>query len=132
MENEINPGIDAFKWKSTDINGFIKKAKICVDGLFETVTKMKESSKKVLASLEKFDVKIIERKNKPMPPEEYDQFLKAIFANKISNVKENGQTIHKLVKEVLDAVKVDKKSPQWKNYNDFINSIMIDGVSNAI
>lgn len=72
MENEVNPGIEAFKWKSPDINTFIKKAKGNVDSLFETVTKMKESLKKVNNSLDKFNVKIIERKNKPMPPDEYD------------------------------------------------------------
>lgn len=48
-----------------------------------------------------------------MPPEDYDTFLKAIFMNKITAVKECGNQIHKLVKEVLDATKADKKSPAW-------------------
>jgi len=45
-----------------------------------------------------------------MIPDDYDQFLKAIFMNKINNAKDCGNQIHKLVKEVLDATKADKKS----------------------
>ena len=46
-----------------------------------------------------------------MAPDDYDQYLKAIFSQKIgTNVKDQGSAIHKLVKEVLDAVKADKKS----------------------
>jgi len=36
------------------------------------------------------------------------------------------------VKEVLDAVKADKKGQSWKNYNDFVNTIVIDGIATAI
>lgn len=52
--------------------------------------------------------------------------------NKMGMVKEKGQSIHKLVKEVLDAVKADKKTTSWKNYNDYVNCIVIDGIANAI
>lgn len=77
-------------------------------------------------------MKYIERKTRPMNPEDYDSYLKAIFMNKISNVKENGSSIHKLLKEVLDAVKADKKKTEWKNYNDYVNCIVIDGIAAAI
>jgi len=109
MEVEINPGIETHKWKSQDINSFIAKSKLVVDTLFETVKKMKYSLEKVTDALEVFNVKIIERKSKPMTPDDYDQYLKALFSNKIGKVKEQGNIIHKLVKEVLDAVKADKK-----------------------
>jgi len=47
MEQEIHPGIDDHKWKSTNIDGFISKSKNIVDSLFETVNKMKDSLKKI-------------------------------------------------------------------------------------
>lgn len=122
MEIEVNPGIEEHKWKSTTIDSFIAKSKNVVDTLYETVRKMKHSLEKVHESLEVFNVNIIERKNKPMTPEDYDQYLKALFSNKIGKVKEQGNLIHKLVKEVLDAVKADKKGQSWKNYNDFVNT----------
>lgn len=90
MEDEVKPGIEEIKWKSTNIDDFIKKTKAIVDSLFETVNKMKDSLQKIHKSLSSFNVKIIERKNRPMSPDDYDQFLKAIFANKLTMVKDNG------------------------------------------
>lgn len=48
-----------------------------------------------------------------MSPEDYDQYLKAIFVNKLNIVKEQGTLINKQLKEVLDSVKADKKGPAW-------------------
>lgn len=55
MENDINPGITDYKWKSTDIDKFIVKSKNIVDQLFEIVNKMKESLKKVNKCLDNFN-----------------------------------------------------------------------------
>lgn len=93
---------------------------------------MKDSLEKIHKALASFNIRIIERKNRPMSPDDYDQFLKAIFSNKLTMVKENGNLIQKLVKEVLDAVKADKKQNAWKNYNDYINVIVIEGISTSI
>lgn len=59
---------------------------------------------------------MIERKNKPISPEEYDNILRAIIANKLGLVKECSGVVHKLLKEVNDSVKIDRKLPEWKNY----------------
>lgn len=68
-----------------------------------------------------------------MPPDDYDQHLRAIFAQRINNnVKEQSTAIHKLAKEVLDAVKADKKGREWKNYNEYVNCIVIDGIAESI
>lgn len=67
-----------------------------------------------------------------MSPDDYDQHLKAIFVNKLNIVKEQGTLINKQLKEVLDAVKAEKKGPAWKNYNDYVNTIVIDGIAAAI
>ena len=37
-----------------------------------------------------------------------------------------------LSKELLYAVKADKKGNQWKNYHDYINCIVIDRIKEAI
>ena len=54
---------------------------------------------------------MIERKSKPISPEEYDNILKAVIANKLTSVKDCGVAIHKLLKEINDAVRFDKKQP---------------------
>lgn len=49
-----------------------------------------------------------------------------------TNVKEKGTHIGKLVKEVENAIKADKKSNSWRNYQDYINCIVIDGICASI
>jgi dynein heavy chain len=58
--------------------------------------------------------------------------LRAVIANKLTTVKECGAAVHKLLKEVNDAVKIDRKLPEWKNYTEYINSIVIEGVAASI
>jgi hypothetical protein len=55
METEIQPGINDHKWKSPDIDGFIRRSKATVDGLYETVNKMKDSLKRVNKCLDAFN-----------------------------------------------------------------------------
>lgn len=93
---------------------------------------MLDSLKKVRECLDKFNKTIIERKNKPLSPEDMDMQQKAIFVNKLNIVKEQGALINKQLKEVNDAVKADKKGTAWKNYNDYVNTIVIDGIAAAI
>jgi hypothetical protein len=55
-----------------------------------------------------------------------------VFAGKLTIVKEAGTAVHKQLKEVSDAVKADRKSIEWRNYTEYINTIVIDGIGNAI
>lgn len=82
-----------------------------VDGLYEIVEKMKRSLENIEKELEKLKKPMIERKSKPISPEEYDNILKAVIANKLTSVKDCGVAIHKLLKEINDAVRFDKKQP---------------------
>jgi dynein heavy chain, axonemal len=134
MEIALTPGIEEHKWRNEKekIDAFITSSKHIVDALYDIVRKMLDSLKKIRESLEKFNVKIIERRNKPSSPDEYDSYLKAIFVNKLNTVKEQGQLIHKQLKEVLDSVKADKKGLAWRNYNDYVNTIVIDGIATSI
>ena len=75
---------------------------------------------------------MIERKNKPISPEEYDNILKAVIANKLTGVKDCGVAIHKLLKEINDAIKFDKKQPEWKKYTEYINTIVTEGICEGI
>lgn len=132
MDKEVEPGITTYQWKSPEINDFIKKTKDTVDSLYEIVDKMKKSLENIMNELLKFKKPMIERKNKPISPEEYDNILRAIIANKLGLVKECSGVVHKLLKEVNDSVKIDRKLPEWKNYTEYINTIVIEGIVSAI
>ena len=132
MDTEVEPGITKFKWDSNEIDDFIKKAKDVVDGLYEIVDKMKRSLDNIHNELDKLKKPMIERKNKPISPEEYDNILRAVIANKLAGVKDCGVAVHKLLKEINDAVKFDKKQPEWKKYTEYINTIVTDGICEGI
>ena len=132
MNKDIEPGIKDFKWESPGIDNFIKEAKKTVDDLYEIVDKMKKSLDSIYSELAKLKKPMIERKNKPISPEEYDNILKAAIANKLLNVKDCGTAVHKLLKEINDAVKFDKKKPEWKKYTEYINTIVTDGICEGI
>jgi dynein heavy chain len=50
----------------------------------------------------------------------------------MQNVKDNGNQIHKLVREVHAKINVDKKSPTWKAYIDYVNEIVLEGIAQGI
>lgn len=132
MNKDIQPGINEFKWESPGIDKFIQEAKKTVDDLYEIVDKMKKSLDNIYAELAKLKKPMIERKAKPISPEEYDNILKAAIANKLQGVKDCGTAVHKLLKEINDAVKFDKKKPEWKKYTEYINTIVTDGICEGI
>ena len=51
---------------------------------------MKRSLENIYKELEKLKKPMIERKSKPISPEEYDNILKAVIANKLTSVKDCG------------------------------------------
>lgn len=87
MDKDVEPGITLYKWKSPEIDDFIKKVKDTVDSLYEIVDKMKKSLENITNELLKFKKPMVERKNKPISPEEYDNILRAVIANKLTTVK---------------------------------------------
>ena len=133
MDEALVKGLDELKWNAPEeVEKFINNAKIKVDSTYEVVTRMRESKDKIRKCLDNINTKILERKSRPMPPDDFDQIHKAVFNNKISIIKENDNQIHKLLREVLDAVKIDKKSAIWKAYIDYINEILLEGIARAI
>jgi len=75
---------------------------------------------------------LFERRNKPFPPEEVEQTHAAQVEPKIQKIKDDGKEIHKKMKDTFDALKIDKKSWQWMEYVDYLNTLVIDGISFAI
>jgi len=70
----MQPGIDHLKWKSVDINAFINNAKSKVDALHEIVTKMKSAINSIKLFLNNFNKIVIEKKSRPMAPDDYVSF----------------------------------------------------------
>ena len=131
MDIILKPGIDELKWKSPNISEFIEQAKNIVDQNFEIVTIMKDSITKIRKCLDDINKPILERK-KPMDPADYDLNHRAVFQNRKENIKEKSSTISKLLKDVHEKIKIEKKPPSWKAYTDYVNEIVLEGIMKAI
>jgi dynein heavy chain len=51
---------------------------------------------------------------------------------RLEDIRNHGKDIHKLVKDTTEAIKPDKKSIQWLAYVDYLNSLIIEGVTEGI
>jgi len=71
MDLTIEDGLLEIKWKSDKIESFINKCKDIVDSTFEVVQKMKDAIEKVKQCLENINKPVIERKSKPLSPDDY-------------------------------------------------------------
>ena len=94
---------------------------------------MQNHLKAIEGILEKWAEKpLLERKNKPMPPDDFDQANKAVIANRLQEVIAGGRDINKFMKDTGECVKNARKSPYWLTYQDFINGIIVAGLSRVI
>ena len=132
MDTILEPGISILEWKSIKVNDFITRSLKIVEDVFRVVNKMKNDLQKIKDALHEFDKPLIERKIKSVQPEEYFTTHQASIDQNHISIKAIGGAIFKLIKETNDCVKIDKKSKAWKEYQEYINDIVIEAISKAI
>jgi hypothetical protein len=98
----------------------------------ELVKKMKENVRKMHDIMEKWSKPLYERKSKALPAEEVDSFHQANVQPRLEDVRNNGKEIHRFMRDTQDNIKPDKKSPQWLAYQDYINGLIIEGITSGI
>jgi len=133
MDTTIAPGIKDLKWQNTNINVFIKDAMLVVKDVNTIVTNMKNNLEKIENILKLWAKKpLIERKSKPMVPEDFIQQHMALVATKHNEISTQGKEISKLLKDTCDNLKISKSSKEWKAYVDYVNEIVIEGLAHVI
>ncbi|CEL96675.1 unnamed protein product [Vitrella brassicaformis CCMP3155] len=133
MDTTLSPGLTDLKWKSTNIDDFLGQATGVVNDVSAVVDTLKNNLKKVSGILANWCEKpLLERKPKPMSPEDFEQVHKAAVGVRHHQVMEEGKELLKLVRDSADALQVKKGAPQWKAYVDFVNNIVIEGFVSAI
>lgn len=94
---------------------------------------MKTNVRKMIEIMERWSATpLFQRKNRTQPPEDVETFHTASVGARFEIIKGEGKEIHKLMKETVDQIKPDKKSTQWRDYQDYINGLVIEGITNGI
>jgi len=132
MMDALNPGIATLKWNSDNINPFISKAMITVTEVDELVKKMKDNVRKMTETMDKWTKPLFDRKNKALQAEDVENTHQALVAPRLEDIRNQGKEIHRLMKDTQDNIKPEKKSPTWLSYQDYINGLIIEGITNGI
>ena len=75
---------------------------------------------------------LFERKMKPMYPEDLEQNHQSSVMPRLEEIRNNGKEIHRLMKDTADNIKPDKKAVTWLAYVDYVNGLVIDGITKGI
>lgn len=98
----------------------------------ELVTKMKDNVKKIQGIMAKWEEPLFERKMRPTFPDDLLQTHDSLIMPRLEDIRNQGKEIHKALKDTLDHIKPNKKSEIWADYVAYVNSLVIEGITNAI
>lgn len=132
IDQYLQPGMDELKWNSTAIDKFIKDNMEIVTEVDELVKKMKVNVTKMIDFMDKWQKPLYERKMKPNPPDDVEQLHNAAVSSRFEEIRTHGKEILKLMKDTSDHIRPDKKSEQWLAYVDYVNGLVVEGITNGI
>jgi len=132
MNKALAPGIDELKWNSQNIDPFINSAMAIVKEIDELVKKMKDNINKMQDFMKQWRKPLFERKMKPQPPDELIQFHESLKMPRLEDIKNHGKEIQKLMKDTAENIKPDKKKRTWTDYLDYVNGLVIQGITTGI
>jgi hypothetical protein len=69
---------------------------------------------------------------KPLAPEDLEQTHQSLVMPRLEDIRNHGKEIHKLMKDTADNIKPDKKSQTWLSYVDYVNGLVIEGITTGI
>jgi dynein heavy chain len=132
MNKALEPGTSELRWNSQHIDPFIGKAMDIVKEVDELVKKMKDNVNKMHELMAKWEKPLFERKMKPLAPEDLEQTHQSLVMPRLEDIRNHGKEIHKLMKDTADNIKPDKKSANWLSYVDYVNGLVVEGITTGI
>lgn len=132
MNKALQQGIQELKWNSQNIDPFINHAMVIVTDVDELVKKMKDNVKKMQLMMAEWERPLFERKPKPLFPDDLEQTHQSLVMPRLEDIKNHGKEIHKLLKDTADNIKPERKSQTWLSYVDYVNGLVIEGITTGI
>jgi dynein heavy chain len=133
IDEVVERGISELNWKEASVDDFTKEAITTVKAVYDTAQVMKNnfgSIKKMMAEYAK--VPLAERKNKPLSPADFEEMLKKLWATRHAVIAEHQAKITALLTETNQALKVNKGSPIWRAYVEYVQDNIRDALALTI
>jgi dynein heavy chain, axonemal len=128
----MEKGLSSMNWKSPGITEFIADCMEQVTLVSEVVKTMKDNMRSLNDQLASYSKPLLQRKNKPAIKEEFEREHKNMIKERYTDIKEGGKAIHTMVKETNKVLRVSNASQDWRAYVDFVNNIVVDGLSKVV
>ena len=133
IDTIMQAGIKEMNWKSHSIDHFISQVQNTVRTAHEVLFNLKGNLRNIQKTLDKWSQQpLIERKMKPVAPDEFEQAHKALRTARYAEIKEGGTQIEKTLKASHAVLKVSKGHPDWRSYVDFVSGVVVAGLAKLV
>jgi dynein heavy chain, axonemal len=122
----------ALNWKSQSIDNFIGEAMTEVRESTDVLQTLKGCLRRIEQIVETWQVQpVFERGNRTLTIEEFLSYQQKVRQSKSAQMKESGQEVHRLLKDINKKLKISQITSDWKAYIDFVNAAIVEGLTNA-
>ncbi|CAE7205816.1 ODA4, partial [Symbiodinium sp. KB8] len=126
-------GLREITWKSSGINTFIADTQALVREAHKSLFDLKTNLDAIAAILQQWSAEpLLQRKAKAQSPTEFENMYKAARTARFAEIKAQGIEVEKRLKESHGFVSVSKQHPFWVAYTDFVNGIVVQGLSKMV
>jgi dynein heavy chain, axonemal len=133
IDQTLARGIKELNWKSGSIDAFVADAQSAVKGAHEMLFALKTNLREVVTEMEAWSKEpVLQRKSKPMSPDEFEAGYKVARTSRYAAIQEGGKSVDKKLKESAVIMKVGKGNAHWGAYVDFVNGIVVQGLARLV
>jgi dynein heavy chain len=93
---------------------------------------MKDNLRSINDQLRTYNKPLLQRKAKPIAKDEFEKEHKNYDKERYTEIKEGGKVIQTMVKDTNKELRVSNASNDWRSYVDFVNNVVVDGLSNIV
>ena len=133
IDKALQQGVKNINWKSHGIDYFLTECMGSARNLDTMLTVMKGSLKRIDELLVEWKMEpLFQRRSKPVNCEENEAAFRQGLHLRCKVISQGGKEIHGLLKDMNKKLKVSPGLPDWKSYQDFINNVIIAGLSEVV
>ena len=133
MDATLQRGVKEINWKSSGLDAFISESNAVVKATYDMLFSLKSNLRDIVLEMEGWSREpLLTRKQKPMNPDEFEQAYKPMRMTRYSAIQEGGKIVDKKLKESAAIMKVPKNSKEWTTYIDFVNGIVVQGLTRLV
>jgi len=133
IDSLLVKGLREITWKSSGISSFISDTQALVREAHKMLFDLKTNLDAIAEILQDWSsAPLLQRKAKAQTPAEFENMYKAARTARFAEIKAHGLEVEKRLKESHGFVSVSKQHPFWVAYTDFVNGIVVQGLSKMV